>query len=191
MLWLCYFSVKPYNLLQQEKATTKLIQLGPKKQSLQNIITSLSQETTPLSRGVSYCLIKLSVALLIEYSRFLVRRTHRRQADKGWAIRSCHSYSTSQMAWRAECWLHRPTVLADNQEEAECFCQRATVLIIFDGGLFRLFNGTRSRHLLLTFKKQLTCSILLNIASPTFMRVESVSKRYKSGTTKQNLGNSR
>lgn len=64
-------------------------------------------------------------------------------------------------------------------------------MIIFDGALFRLFSGTRSRHLLLTFKKQLTCSILLNIASPTFMRVESVSKRYNSSTAKQNLGNSR
>ena len=74
---------------------------------------------------------------------------------------------------------------------SRCFCQRATVLIVFDGGLFRLFSGTRSRHLLLTFKKQLTCSILLNIASPTFMRVESVSKRYNISTAKQNLGNSR
>ena len=64
-------------------------------------------------------------------------------------------------------------------------------MIIFDGALFRLFSGTRSRHLLLTFKKQLTCSILLNIASPTFMRVESVSKRYNISTAKQNLGNSR
>ena len=29
MLWLCHFSVKPHNLLQQEKATTKLVQLEP------------------------------------------------------------------------------------------------------------------------------------------------------------------